>query len=69
MSNPRCVTCHREISPGEPVYEIRTTLDPLPPRGVACSEGCQLQKENESKQRAMFWYQAMGNPFGGDKGE
>jgi predicted nucleic acid-binding Zn ribbon protein len=51
------------------VYEIRTSLDPQPPNGVACSEQCQQQKENESKQRAMLFYQVMGNPFGGDKNE
>jgi hypothetical protein len=69
MSDLRCIACQRDIAPHEPVYEIRTTLDPQPPRGYACSEQCQQQKENESKQRAMLWYQVMGNPFGGDKNE
>jgi predicted nucleic acid-binding Zn ribbon protein len=69
MSELRCITCQRDIAPDEQVYEIRTFLDPLPPGGVACSEQCQQRKEGESKQRAMFWYQTMGNPFGGDKNE
>jgi hypothetical protein len=69
MSELRCITCKRDITPGEPTYEIRTFLDPLPPGGVACSEKCQERKEDESKQRAMLFYQVMGNPFGGDKNE
>jgi hypothetical protein len=69
MSELRCITCKRDIAPGEPTYEIRTFLDPLPPGGVACSEKCQERKEDESKQRAMLFYQVMGNPFGGDKNE
>ena len=69
MSDLRCITCQRDIAPDEQVYEIRTFLDPLPLGGVACSEQCQQQKENESKQRAMLFYQVMGNPFGGDKNE
>ena len=69
MSDLRCINCQRDIAPGEPVYEIRTSLDPQPPNGVACSEQCQQQKENESKQRAILFYHVMGNPFGGDKNE
>ncbi len=69
MSDLRCINCQRDIGPDELVYEIRTSLDPQPPSGVACSEQCQQQKENESKQRAMLFYQVMGNPFGGDKNE
>jgi predicted nucleic acid-binding Zn ribbon protein len=63
MSDLRCINCQRDIGPDELVYEIRTSL------GVACSEQCQQQKENESKQRAMLFYQVMGNPFGGNKSE
>ena len=69
MSNIRCVACKRDIGPDEQVYEIRTSLDPQPPSGVACSDQCQQHEENESKQRAMLWYQVMGNSFGGDKNE
>ncbi|MFM9128795.1 MAG: hypothetical protein ACKOPF_02925 [Candidatus Limnocylindrus sp.] len=69
MTNLRCINCQRDIAPGEPVYEIETFLDPLPPRGVACSEQCKQRTEGESKQRAMFWYQTMGNPSGGGKKE
>ena len=69
MSDLRCITCKRDIAPGEPTYEIRTFLDPLPPGGVACSEKCQERKEDERKQWAMLFYQVMGNPFGGDKNE
>ena len=69
MSTLRCINCQRDIAPGEPVFEIRTTLDPQPPNGVACSEQCQQRQENESKRRAMIFYQVMGNPFGGSKNE
>lgn len=69
MSDLCCINCKRDIAPDEPVYEIRTTLDPLPPGGVACSEQCQQQKESESKRRAMFWMQSPLGPFGGGKDE
>lgn len=69
MSNLRCITCHRDIAPGEAVYEIRTFLDPLPPGGVACSEQCRHKTEEESKLRALLWYQSPMNPFGGGKDE
>jgi hypothetical protein len=69
MSDLRCINCQRNIGPEELVYEIRTSLDPQPPNGVACSEQCQQRQENESKQRAMIFYQVMGNPFGGGKNE
>jgi hypothetical protein len=68
MSDVRCINCQRHIGPDELVYNIRASLDPQPPNGVACSEQCQ-QQENESKQRAMLFYQVMGNPFGGGKNE
>ncbi len=69
MSELRCIACKRDIAPDEPTYEIRTFLDPLPPSGVACSERCQHKKEEESKLRAMLWYQSPMNPFGGGKHE
>ena len=69
MSTLRCITCQRDIDPDELVYEIRTSLDPQPPNGVACSEQCQQYQENASKQRAMLFYQVMGNPFGGGQND
>jgi len=64
MSNERCIACGQEIAPGAPTYAIETFLDPLPPRGVACSERCKESKENQSKLRAMLWYNSPANPFG-----
>jgi hypothetical protein len=49
MSDLRCINCQRHIGPDELVYEIRTSLDPQPPNGVACSVQCQQQEENESE--------------------
>lgn len=69
MSTMRCANCHRDIAPDEPTYEIRTFLDPLPPGGVACSEACRKKCEEESKLRAMLWYESPMNPFGGRKDE
>ncbi|MBU6255920.1 MAG: hypothetical protein EBU83_04880 [bacterium] len=67
MSKPHCVNCHREISPGEPTYEIKTFLDPFPPNGVACSPRCQQQQESESKARALLLYNSPLNPYTGGK--
>jgi hypothetical protein len=69
MSNHRCVTCKREIAPGEPTYEIRTFLDPFPPTGVACSPSCQQKQEDESQVRALLLLNSPLNPYTGSKDE
>ena len=49
-----CIACGRAILPGAPVWQVRTTLDPAPRRGFACSEPCARRAENESKMRAYL---------------
>jgi len=59
----RCMSCGTEIRDGEPTWEVKAYFDPNPPRGVACSSRCADKKRNESKLRAILWYNSLANPF------
>lgn len=49
-----CVVCGVFMPPEQTVYEVRHFLDPVPPRGYACSERCARQAEEASKLRTYL---------------
>ena len=59
-----CVVCGGAIPPGAPAYDIRTFLDPMPPKGLACSEHCAQRAESESKMRTYLAIDAIKKGFG-----
>jgi predicted nucleic acid-binding Zn ribbon protein len=59
-----CVVCGSPIQPGQPAYDIRTLLDPMPPQGLACSERCAQRAESDSKMRAYLTIDAIKKGFG-----
>ena len=61
----RCVVCGAPIRPSQPAYDIRTFLDPVPPRGLACSQRCAQRAESESKMRAYLTIDAIKKGLGG----
>jgi predicted nucleic acid-binding Zn ribbon protein len=61
----QCVVCGGAIPPGAPAFDIRTFLDPMPPKGLACSKQCAQRAESESKMRTYLTIDAIKKGFGG----
>jgi hypothetical protein len=55
-----CIICGVYLPIEQDVYDVRVFLDPMPARGVACSERCAEQAKRAGKIRSYLAFDLLG---------